>query len=179
MKKRIISMMLVALSLALVGCDKESKLTDDKVAISSNKKVSEDGNYVVVVELGEGVKKVDYTLTENGQLVSSKEDIDEGLKENIMSNKANGEYEYVLTVKDDDGNTVTKDLVVKVDNSMAVSAKVSSNDDLVEWSGDRVNYVKDDIVEYGDKKFTCLQGHTSQDDWTPESAASLWKEVKK
>ncbi len=118
MKKKLISMILVGLSLALVGCgdkstltedkvnisaDKEDKstLTEDKVNISADKEVSEDGNYVVVVELCEGVKSVDYTLTENGQLVSSKEDVDEGLKENIMSNKVKGEYEYVLTVKDD------------------------------------------------------------------------------
>lgn len=177
MKKKLISMILVGLSLALVGCGDKSTLTEDKVNISADKEVSEDGNYVVVVELCEGVKSVDYTLTENGQLVSSKEDVDEGLKENIMSNKVKGEYEYVLTVKDDEGNTVTKELAVKVDDSLAASATLSDSS-IVQWSGDGIEYAVGDKVSYSDKKYKCLQGHTSQDDWNPVSAASLWKEIK-
>ncbi len=110
-------------------------------------------------------------------MVSSKEDVDEGLKENIMSNKVKGEYEYVLTVKDDEGNTVTKELAVKVDDSLAASATLSDSS-IAEWSGDGIEYVVGDKVNYSDKKYKCLQGHTSQDDWNPVSAASLWKEIK-
>ena len=32
-------------------------------------------------------------------------------------------------------------------------------------------------VQYGDKLWRCLQDHTSQDGWEPESAPSLWAKV--
>ena len=177
MSKKIISMMLVMSSLAFVGCGKDNMLTEDKVILSSDKNISEDGNYVVVVELGEGIENVDYTLTENGQLISSREDTDEGLKENIISNKANGEYKYVVTVEDDNGNVVSKDLVVTVDSGVATSTNVS-NSTLDDWSGNGVKYLKNDNVKYNGKEYSCLQDHTSQDDWNPISAVSLWKEIK-
>ena len=177
MKKKLISMILIGVSLTFMGCSQDGKLVDNKVSLSSSKEVSDDGNYVVVVELDEGIKDVDYTLTENGQLISSQEQVDEGLKENIISNKAKGEYEYVLTVKDNNGNTVTKELLVKVGDSLAASAKVS-DDNVVEWSGNAVEYIKGDNVKYEEKNYECLQGHTSQEDWNPVSAISLWREIK-
>ncbi len=40
-----------------------------------------------------------------------------------------------------------------------------------------VKYDADAIVSYEGKLFRCLQGHSSQEDWTPGTAASLWKEI--
>lgn len=45
------------------------------------------------------------------------------------------------------------------------------------WSGDSVPYSKDERVQYQVKLYKCLQAHTSQEDWTPDVAVSLWVEV--
>lgn len=36
------------------------------------------------------------------------------------------------------------------------------------------NYAADCRVRYGERLYRCLQDHTSQADWTPDAAASLW-----
>lgn len=33
------------------------------------------------------------------------------------------------------------------------------------------------IREYGGKLYRCLQAHTAQDDWTPDTSVSLWREI--
>lgn len=38
-------------------------------------------------------------------------------------------------------------------------------------------YTKDDRVQYEVKLYKCLQSHTSQADWTPDVAVSLWVEI--
>lgn len=40
-----------------------------------------------------------------------------------------------------------------------------------------VQYVTDDRRQYGEKLYKCLQSHTSQADWTPDKAVSLWVEI--
>lgn len=45
------------------------------------------------------------------------------------------------------------------------------------WSGAAVNYKKDYIVQHGGGLYRCLQDHTSQDDWAPGAAASLWTAI--
>ena len=37
-----------------------------------------------------------------------------------------------------------------------------------------INYKAGNIRRYGDKLYRCVKDHTSQEDWTPEAAASLW-----
>lgn len=44
------------------------------------------------------------------------------------------------------------------------------------WKTDHA-YVTGDRVQYEGKLYKCLQAHTSQDDWTPDTAVSLWVEV--
>ena len=39
------------------------------------------------------------------------------------------------------------------------------------------NYSTGDIARYGDKLYRCLQAHTSQESWKPDTAGSLWKEI--
>lgn len=46
-----------------------------------------------------------------------------------------------------------------------------------EWSGDGVSYVAGHKVNYESVLYKCLQDHTSQADWDPEDAASLWAKV--
>ena len=38
-------------------------------------------------------------------------------------------------------------------------------------------YAVGDRVQYESKLYKCLQAHTSQEDWTPDTAVSLWVEV--
>ena len=45
------------------------------------------------------------------------------------------------------------------------------------WSGEGVSYTAGDRRRYGEKLYKCLQGHTSQEGWDPESAPSLWAEI--
>lgn len=46
-----------------------------------------------------------------------------------------------------------------------------------EWSGDGVEYEKDFKVNYGGVLYKVLQKHTSQTDWTPTEAPSLFAKV--
>lgn len=45
------------------------------------------------------------------------------------------------------------------------------------WSGGGVSYVVGDRRRYGETLYKCLQDHTSQEGWDPESAPSLWAEI--
>jgi chitodextrinase len=44
------------------------------------------------------------------------------------------------------------------------------------WKTDTA-YQTGDRVQYDGKLYKCLQAHTSQADWTPSTAVSLWVEV--
>ena len=46
-----------------------------------------------------------------------------------------------------------------------------------EWSGESVSYKKNDRFMYQDKFYKVLQKHTSQVDWTPDTASSLYVEI--
>ena len=45
------------------------------------------------------------------------------------------------------------------------------------WRGDSISYATGDRVMYGGVLYKCLQAHTSQGDWTPTAATSLWAKV--
>ena len=42
---------------------------------------------------------------------------------------------------------------------------------------ENVSYASGDRVRYDGTLYTCLLGHTSQSDWTPTAAPSLWAKV--
>lgn len=44
------------------------------------------------------------------------------------------------------------------------------------WAVDTA-YTVDYVVRHNDKLYRCLQGHTSQDNWTPDATPALWVEV--
>lgn len=46
-----------------------------------------------------------------------------------------------------------------------------------EWSGDGVEYHVGDIRNCGRHLHRCVQDHTSQPDWDPDSATSLWSRI--
>lgn len=45
------------------------------------------------------------------------------------------------------------------------------------WDGYGKAYAVGDRVRYDDGLYKCLQAHTSQEDWTPTDAVSLWARV--
>ena len=45
------------------------------------------------------------------------------------------------------------------------------------WSGASIEYKVNDRVRYNSILYKCLQQHTSQEEWTPIAAASLWAKV--
>ena len=45
------------------------------------------------------------------------------------------------------------------------------------WNGEGVQYQPDYKVRFGDALYKCLQAHTSQADWAPDVAPSLWAKV--
>lgn len=45
------------------------------------------------------------------------------------------------------------------------------------WSANGVAYVKGDIRQYDGLLYRCVQAHTSQSDWTPSAATSLWTRI--
>ena len=45
------------------------------------------------------------------------------------------------------------------------------------WDGNGVSYQKDFYLTHNGKLYKVLQAHTSQEDWTPDSAPSLFTEV--
>lgn len=47
-------------------------------------------------------------------------------------------------------------------------------DMFAEWSGAGVSYAVGNLRRYNGKLYRCVQAHTSQDDWTPDTTASLW-----
>lgn len=42
-----------------------------------------------------------------------------------------------------------------------------------------VAYAVGQRIQYGGKLYKCVQGHTSQADWTPDATPALWTEVAK
>lgn len=45
------------------------------------------------------------------------------------------------------------------------------------WNGDGVYYAIGDILQYADKLYRVIQAHTSQKDWSPDVAVSLFVEI--
>lgn len=46
------------------------------------------------------------------------------------------------------------------------------------WATD-ISYTADERVSYAEKLYRCVQSHTSQADWTPDTTPALWAEVAK
>jgi hypothetical protein len=49
-------------------------------------------------------------------------------------------------------------------------------DCFAEWASG-VAYTVGNIRQYNGQLYKCVQAHTSQEDWTPDSAASLWSKI--
>lgn len=50
----------------------------------------------------------------------------------------------------------------------------AATDLFVPWDGNAKQYVVNDYVKFEGLLYRCVQDHTSQTNWTPTAAASLW-----
>ena len=48
---------------------------------------------------------------------------------------------------------------------------------LPEWNADSYEYFAGEKVTYNNEFYRCIQSHTSQADWTPDTAVSLWVSI--
>lgn len=73
---------------------------------------------------------------------------------------------------------VSRMLVAQQINSLTVddSTAMRMREFYPEWSAGQA-YTAGYKVQYGGKLWLCLQDHTSQDGWEPDSAPSLWAKV--
>ena len=46
-----------------------------------------------------------------------------------------------------------------------------------EWNANGYSYFAGERVVYNGLHYRCIQNHTSQEDWTPNTAVSLWVEI--
>lgn len=79
---------------------------------------------------------------------------------------------------------ISKGEQLKQELSEKIILKTASDEDAYvmrylydEWSGDGVEYKADDRLMYNDIFYKVLQDHTSQSDWTPDTATSLYVEI--
>lgn len=68
-------------------------------------------------------------------------------------------------------------IIEEASKSLSDSEAVNAPELFPAWSGDSVIYEAGDRVSYEDFLWKCLQNHTSQPDWTPTAAVSLWVRV--
>ena len=57
----------------------------------------------------------------------------------------------------------------KVDDAMGML--------IPEWYDNSAEYFAGEKVTFDNKYYRCIQSHTSQPDWTPDAAVSLWVEI--
>ena len=100
-----------------------------------------------------------------GELEAAKQDI-EVLKENGGSGGVPEAYASVFAMAKISAEEITDD---------EQALKVADLYDL--WSGDGVAYKTGKYLLYKDILYKVLQNHTSQADWTPETASSLYAKV--
>lgn len=100
-----------------------------------------------------------------GELEAAKQDI-EVLKENGGSGGVPETYASVFAMAKMSAEEITDD---------EQALKVADLYDL--WSGDGVAYKTGKYLLYKDILYKVLQNHTSQADWTPETASSLYAKV--
>ena len=82
----------------------------------------------------------------------------------------------MMNLANDDLTTTKTEYQTKL-RSISDGAALLIPDVFPHWSGNSKEYVVDDKVLYNDVLYKVLQNHTSQGNWTPEAAPSLFAKV--
>lgn len=87
-------------------------------------------------------------------------------------------FEAVQRTRPLTADEVTRLIIAQQINSLSVDDQtaVRMTDFYPAWASGQV-YTAGYKVQHGGKLWRCLQDHTSQDGWEPESAPSLWAKV--
>lgn len=74
---------------------------------------------------------------------------------------------------------LTEDYESVVASTQQLSEKIESAIEGIfpTWNSSGYEYFAGERVSYNDKYYRCIQSHTSQADWTPNSAVSLWVSI--
>lgn len=78
-----------------------------------------------------------------------------------------------------DKNKLTSDIVFVLLSENGTIDEVTATEHLdifAQWEPS-VSYTVGSLRAYQDKLYKCLQAHTSQEDWTPDTTPALWKEA--
>lgn len=70
-----------------------------------------------------------------------------------------------------------RSLIEKASASLSDTDAINAPELFPKFDGNGHLYAVGDRVRYGDLLYKCLQAHTSQSDWTPDVAVSLWVRV--
>lgn len=68
-------------------------------------------------------------------------------------------------------------IIVDASKSLSDDEAYNAPELFSKWISKGHVYAKYDRVQFENKLYKCLQAHTSQEDWTPSIAVSLWVEV--
>ena len=135
-------------------------------------------------------EKINYIkVLSNGTYGLCEESEAEGIAYNGITYKLYGKGDNVkgdiVSVTDIDLGVILKDINIlnsisfvtlaengKIDEMTADEHKMLFNDFAVD-----TNYRAGQIRKYGNKLYKCILDHTSQTDWTPDVAVSLWKQI--
>ena len=107
----------------------------------------------------QSLMKQETNLTEQGEEI-------EKIKEDMQQGGVTSELQAAAMV-------VTRFQAQALPDVLALEAKVI----YPEWDGNGIKYAKDYKVLYKDVLYKCLTEHTSQADWAPDAAQSLWAKV--
>lgn len=176
------------LSLSMISCgDNKTAITSEDFAINSSEIESTNGNYNITLDFYEKAPGVDYIIYENDKEIKSgrKDEKGKNSTDIVFTDKEAGEYLYTVKVEDDNSGIISKEVKVIVKNNKKTEivpneddnneSDDKNNDNVVAWDKGAIEYKVDDEVRYEGKTYECLQSHTSQADWTPVDATSLWK----
>lgn len=107
----------------------------------------------------QSLMKQETNLTEQGKEI-------EKIKEDMQQGGATSELQAAAMV-------VTRFQAQALPDALALEAKAI----YPVWDGNGIKYSKDYKVLYKDVLYKCLTEHTSQSDWAPDAAPSLWAKV--
>lgn len=108
---------------------------------------------------GKEIEKHTQTLTERGKEI-------EKIKEDMQQSRTTPELQAAAMV-------VAQFSAQALPDALALEAKAI----YPAWDGNGIKYSKDHKALYKDVLYKCLQEHTSQVDWAPDTAPSLWTKV--
>lgn len=134
-------------------------------------------NYISKVEIDKGIfeDNCSTVIIDDGESRISHENM-----ELVQVTKRNEEYWFVLKELSEDEIAST---IYKKGIQYLATKTLSDTDALgaiflfEEWSGNFEKYRTGDRRTYNNELYECLQDHTSQDSWTPDTAVSLWKKI--